>query len=209
MVLWGHLILWGEVSSFRSFPWQASILLHYWPPSLSCVLVGVFGCLAVGCGFSGVWNQLHSNSSSAALMPHRLPTPSSSSASCCRRSFIWTTPFAGRPAGYPAQEKGLSTACSLRLTLQPLPSAAPSGRSACHWQGGWCRHPSQSCSPCSQMFSHHAASRVKSDALLPDVGASRLPVTTRATETALHAMFPHAEPNKQLCQSSSALLSAR
>lgn len=128
MVLWRHLSLWGEVSSCRSFPWQASILLHYWPPSLPCVLVGVFGSLAVGSGFSGVWNQLRSNSSSAALMPYRLPTVASSSANCCRRSFTWTTPFAGTPAGYPAQEKGLGTDCSLRPTLQPLPSAAPSGQ---------------------------------------------------------------------------------
>lgn len=102
VVLQGHLRLWGQVSSCGSLPWQASILLHFWPPSFQCVPAGVSGCLAVGCGPSAdcAWNHLF-DSSSAALMPRRLLTASYSSARCCRRSSTWATPFAGRSAAHP------------------------------------------------------------------------------------------------------------
>lgn len=65
--LGGNLFL--QILAMASF--HSSALLA---PSLPCVLVGVSGYLAIGCGSSAVWKQL-SVSFSATLIPHMFSLP--------------------------------------------------------------------------------------------------------------------------------------
>lgn len=136
-------------SSCRSFPLQASIL-HYWLPFPSmCAGGGDFACWAVSLlqtvlVTSYLTPPCYLSHPDVTQLPHHL----------LQLGHLLQVLHLCSSAACPAQKKGLGTSCSLRSSLQPLPSTASSGWR--HWPptapttGVDGAAPSPSCNLCSQ-----------------------------------------------------------